>query len=265
VTYQTRPYTYTLINTPMNQFPYPGYPPQEPPEMPARYSANRQLLLLLVIPVIISFLFIFLLPPGKFTDQAAAGQSTAAVAAQSEAAETAAAAAAPKRTGILSPLFRPEVRYWEAKIVGWANEFGLDPNIVAIVMQVESCGDPKAASGAGAQGLFQVMPFHFSPGEDMLDPDTNARRGMAYLVERLAQTEGDLGRSFAGYNGGHVAAGSSWDNWANETQRYYIWTTGIYGDIQAGGDSSPTLDKWMASGGASLCRQAASSLGLPVE
>ncbi|MGB3713425.1 MAG: transglycosylase SLT domain-containing protein, partial [Candidatus Promineifilaceae bacterium] len=141
--------------------------------------------------------------------------------------------------GSLSPVFTDEVRYWEQDILGWAKEYDLDPDLVAIIMQVESCGDPQAVSIAGAQGLFQVMPFHFIAGEDSLDPDTNARRGINYFVDRLSQTGGDIGRSYAGYNGGHVAAGSTWDNWAYETQRYYIWTTGLYGDIQSGLDVSP--------------------------
>lgn len=160
----------------------------------------------------------------------------------------------------LSPIFTPEVQYWADDITGWADEFGLDPNMVATVMQIESCGNPLAISPAGARGLFQVMPFHFTAGEDMLDPNTNARRGMAYLVERLEQTEGDTGRAFAGYNGGHVAAGGSWDTWVNETQRYFIWSTGIYQDTQTNIVPSPTLQEWLSAGGTSLCQQAATQL-----
>ena len=37
----------------------------------------------------------------------------------------------------------------------------LDPDIIATIIQIESCGNPAARSTAGAQGLFQVMPFHF--------------------------------------------------------------------------------------------------------
>lgn len=90
----------------------------------------------------------------------------------------------------LSPLFTPEVQYWGAKIMAWAAAYELPPNMVATVMQIESCGNPAAVSPAGAQGLFQVMPFHFEPGETMQDPDTNARRGMQFLASLLAQTGG---------------------------------------------------------------------------
>jgi len=169
---------------------------------------------------------------------------------------------APALSGIISPVFSPEVQYWGPQISKWAAAYNLDPNIVATIMQIESCGDPQAASGAGAQGLFQVMPFHFTAGEDMLDPETNAARGMAYYAERLQQTSGNVGQAFAGYNGGHVAAGTTWDNWANETQRYFTWSTGIYEEATSGMTESPTLQQWMAAGGASLCNQASNRLGL---
>lgn len=171
-------------------------------------------------------------------------------------------AAAPADGRSISPVFAREVKHWEPQILTWSDEFGLDPNLTAIIMQIESCGDPHAISSAGARGLFQVMPFHFSAGENSLDPDTNARRGLNYFVERIAQTNGDLGRAFAGYNGGHVAAAGNWSSWARETQRYYTWSTGIYNDIEAGLTESPTLQQWMQAGGASLCRQAANRLGL---
>ncbi|GJM42312.1 MAG: hypothetical protein DHS20C20_25940 [Ardenticatenaceae bacterium] len=164
--------------------------------------------------------------------------------------------------GKISAVFSNEVKYWEADIVRWASAHALDPNMVATIMQIESCGDPQAVSIAGAQGLFQVMPFHFTAGEIMMDPDTNARRGMNYFAERLVQTNGDVGKAFAGYNGGHVAAGTTWDNWASETQRYFVWSTGIYEDAKAGLNESPTLQEWYAAGGASLCQQAANRLNL---
>lgn len=156
----------------------------------------------------------------------------------------------------ISSVYTDEVKRWEAQISNWSADFGLDPDLAAVIMQIESCGDPLALSSAGARGLFQVMPFHFGPGEDAFDPDTNARRGLAYFAERLQQTQGNVGLAFAGYNGGHVAAASGWDSWARETQDYYVWATGIYEEAKAGMNESPTLIRWLQSGGASLCRQA---------
>ena len=164
-------------------------------------------------------------------------------------------------TGLLSPIFSPEVRYWEKEILQWSAEHGLDPNMAATIMQIESCGDMQAVSGAGAQGLFQVMPYHFSDGENTLDPATNARRGLHYYAEQL-QRFGDVNLAFAAYNGGPGNAVKNYENWPHETQRYHYWSEGIYADAQAGLSSSTRLQEWMQAGGASLCRQAASRLGL---
>jgi soluble lytic murein transglycosylase-like protein len=164
--------------------------------------------------------------------------------------------------GGISPIFTPEVRYWESKIVEWAAAYDLDPNIVATIMQIESCGDPQAVSGAGARGLFQVMPFHFSGGEDMLDPDTNARRGLNFYNEQLRYTGQDKLLSFAGYNGGYAASGGDFASWPDETKRYYTWAKGIYEDAAAGASSSETLNTWLAAGGASGCERAAARLSI---
>lgn len=163
--------------------------------------------------------------------------------------------------GGISPLFTREVQYWAPQILGWAQQYSLDPNMVATVMQIESCGDPAALSIAGAQGLFQVMPFHFQPGEDAFHPDTNAMRGMSFLAELLTRFD-EPGLAFAGYNGGPGNAVKSHENWPSETQRYYRWATGIYADARAGQSQSQTLNEWLAAGGAGGCARAATSLGL---
>lgn len=163
---------------------------------------------------------------------------------------------------VIAPVFMPSVQYWAADIARWAAAYDLDPNLVATVMQIESCGNPGALSSAGAQGLFQVMPFHFAAGEVMTDPDTNAARGMAYLSQGLALANGNAGLAMAGYNGGHSVIGRASGNWHYETQRYYYWGTGILADISADPSTSPRLQEWLNAGGASLCRQAEAALGL---
>jgi hypothetical protein len=168
----------------------------------------------------------------------------------------------PEPAAVISPVFTPEVQHWAPKIAEWSSLYNLDPDIIATIMQIESCGDPGAASHAGAQGLFQVMPFHFDPGEDMLDPDTNARRGMAFYNRQLEYTGWDIYLSFAGYNGGYAASGSSYAYWVNETQRYYTWSKGIYDDAKAGLTESPTLQQWLAAGGGGGCQRAAQRLGI---
>lgn len=161
----------------------------------------------------------------------------------------------------LSRLFTPEVLYWEADILRWAADWELDPNLVATVMQIESCGDPNALSPAGAMGLFQVMPYHFSEGDTPYQPGTNALRGLAYLRQAL-DTYQTVRLGLASYNGGIATAGKPESAWPSETQRYVYWGTNIYQDSTAGRQTSPTLDEWLRKGGANLCAQARQRLGL---
>src|SRR3989344_2049690 len=93
-------------------------------------------------------------------------------------------------SGFVSPVFTPEVRRWTPFIMWWSAKHGVDPNAAATLMQIESCGDPNAVSVAGAQGLFQVMPFHFAEGENMTKSSTNAMRGLTYFRLRLKASEG---------------------------------------------------------------------------
>lgn len=164
--------------------------------------------------------------------------------------------------GSISPLFTPEVQYWSGSIAKWSQQTGIDANLIATVMQIESCGDPRAKSSAGAMGLFQVMPYHFASGEDPYKPATNALRGLDYLRRALDARGGIVRLGFAGYNGGIAGAQRPESQWANETQRYVYWGTGIYEDAIQGKKHSDRLDEWLGRGGTSLCNQAAQRLGL---
>jgi soluble lytic murein transglycosylase-like protein len=163
---------------------------------------------------------------------------------------------------IIAPFFTREVQYWVVEIDRWAREYGLDPNLIATIMQVESCGSPTVESRAGAIGLFQVMPFHFRASEDSLDPDTNAHRGMIYLVRALELAGGDVGLASAGYNGGHGVIGLSEERWSAETLRYRYFVEGIYGDAAAGLSESDRLTTWYTNYGVDLCQKTSRELGL---
>ena len=232
-----------------------------------QYSVqNRMLLILAVVSMIVIILSLFALPKSTGATSAAeeqiTGQENAPVEQVVTEEQMSVNVAASSGSGGISPIFTPEVHHWESEIVEWANEHNLDPNIVATIMQIESCGDPEAVSIAGARGLFQVMPFHFSGNENMLDPDTNARRGMNFYNEQLRYTGNDKLLSFAGYNGGYAASGGNYANWADETKRYYNWAKGIYEDAQSGATSSETLEAWLAAGGAAGCQRAATRLNI---
>ena len=162
----------------------------------------------------------------------------------------------------LASFYTPEVRYWEDEIIRWAREYGVNPNVLAIVIQIESCGDMAAISEAGALGLMQVMPFHFDFGENMLNPDTNVRRGMGVLKECLTVfARYDLGLALACYNGGPSVTQRPYRDWAAETRYYYEWATGLWADVVAGRKESATLAAWLDAGGRQLCTRAAQTQG----
>jgi soluble lytic murein transglycosylase-like protein len=162
----------------------------------------------------------------------------------------------------LSPIFTPEVMYWADRILVWSESAGLDPNLVAAVMQIESCGDPLALSRSGAMGLFQVMPYHFTDAENPYDPETNANRGLNYLQRSLQAGDHSPRLALAGYNGGIGVIGLPESGWPSQTQRYVYWGTGIVDDAGRGLTESPWLQDWYQTSGVSLCRQAHDRLGL---
>jgi soluble lytic murein transglycosylase-like protein len=162
----------------------------------------------------------------------------------------------------ISPVFTAEVQYWSIKILAWVSTTGLDPNLAATVMQMESCGDPLARSHAGAMGLFQVMPYHFASGEDPYNPDTNALRGMNYLRRSLEAASGDTRLALAGYNGGIGMISKPEYTWTGETQYYASQGNLIYQDAISGSKTSPHLQEWLTAKGAALCRQAHDRLGI---
>jgi soluble lytic murein transglycosylase-like protein len=165
--------------------------------------------------------------------------------------------------GAIASLFTPEIQFWAGSITTWANEHGVDPNLAATVMQIESCGNPSARSSAGAAGLFQVMPSHFKLDENAYEPATNALRGLGYLRSALDRSSGDARLALAGYNGGIGVIARSEFTWAAETRRYAYWGSGIYADAANNAAESARLNEWLAAGGASLCRKAHQRLGLP--
>jgi hypothetical protein len=219
---------------------------------------HQRMALILVAVVAMVAMGIFLNQKNDTTPLAAGGGGEVVAALEGQ---TAVSSQLPTSSGAISPAFAAPIQHWAPQIVAWAAQQNLDPNIVATIMQIESCGDPQAVSSAGAQGLFQVMPGHFEPGEVMVDPDTNAMRGLNYYNVGLQYHNGDKFLSFAGYNGGHGTVAREYSSWPNETKRYYYWAKGIYEEIQTS-DSSATLQEWLNAGGSGLCQQAASRLGI---
>lgn len=163
----------------------------------------------------------------------------------------------------IATVFTAQVQHWGTDIGNWSLAYRIQPNLIATLMQIESCGNPNAVSASGAQGLFQVMPLHFVEGDNPLDPDTNAGRALLYFGELLASANGDPGLAFAAYNGGPALITTSPSQWPRETQDFQFWASGIYEEAERGLAESPTLADWLNAGGADLCIAAHQALGLP--
>jgi hypothetical protein len=117
------------------------------------------------------------------------------------------------------------VKRWKPKIEKYSSEHDIDPNLLAIMMTVESGGDPNADSGV-AKGLMQVTDLTGRDINDRLiankkseynlkDPDTSIEFGAVY-IRYLIDEFGDANQGpswdetvslvAAGYNGGLTAA-----------------------------------------------------------
>ena len=165
-------------------------------------------------------------------------------------------------TGSIAPFFTREIQYWSGSIASWSNMYGVDQNLIATVMQIESCGNPWAVSSAGAMGLFQVMPFHFNSYEDPYNAETNALRGLGYLGKSLNTANGNPRLALAGYNGGIGVISRGELTWASETVRYVTYGYPIYLDAVNGLTASESLEEWYRKYGVNLCKDAASRLGI---
>ena len=97
------------------------------------------------------------------------------------------------------------------------------------------------------------MPFHFAAGENTLDPDTNAARGLAYLALGLARASGDAGLALAGYNGGHSLIGLRQLAVAGADPALLVLGHGHLSGGPAASRRVAGLQEWLQAGGASLC------------
>jgi len=185
----------------------------------------------------------------------------------------------------ISSSFTNEVKYWEKDICRWSEEHQMDPNLIATIMQIESCGNPKAISATGVRGLFQVTGANLD-GQDPFDPNVSMAKGPAKVLKNeLKITNGNVTAAMAGYNGGGLAR--QWINgdistsqflnqlkrhpsgyWRtnakaqtklNEVSWYAKWAN-IYFESKDG--NKHTLDLWLEKGGRHLCTTAATTLGL---
>jgi LysM repeat protein len=85
-------------------------------------------------------------------------------------------------------------------IVEVGRDVGVDPAVIAALMEVELSGE-DAVSSAGALGLMQVMPDKLDPGDDPFDPATNVRRAAQHVRRLNVSWKGDLAAVAGAYFG----------------------------------------------------------------
>jgi soluble lytic murein transglycosylase-like protein len=142
------------------------------------------------------------LPPGALPNGALpTGSPLTAAATAAAAAAPQVAAAATRPAGIQVPGgFGPLIQ--EA-----AQKYGVDPALIAAVMETESRFKPDAVSHAGAKGLMQLMPAT-ARGLGVTDPldPRQAILGGAKLLGILSEKyKGDMKLTLAAYNAGSGA------------------------------------------------------------
>lgn len=108
----------------------------------------------------------------------------------------------------MTPTTQTAADPYAAHIAEAAARFAIPEHWLRTVMRIESAGNPRAISSAGAQGLMQIMPETWADlrrqhrlGVDPFDPRDNILAGAAYLREMLNRY-GNTGAMLAAYNAG---------------------------------------------------------------
>ncbi|HEY4095280.1 MAG TPA: lytic transglycosylase domain-containing protein [Baekduia sp.] len=119
--------------------------------------------------------------------------------AQGTTSPTATAASAPAASGLNAGDPSP----YDAQITAAATKYGIDPALLKGLIRQESNFNASARSGAGAQGLTQLMPATAkSLGVDAGDPAQAIDGGARYLKTQLDRFGGDESKALAAYNAG---------------------------------------------------------------
>lgn len=104
----------------------------------------------------------------------------------------------------------PNVDQWRAEIEKNAQEVGIDPRIIATVIQIESGGDPYAMGGSFDTGLMQVVAQESGKSwaterptqAELFAPAFNIQYGTTMLAGLITKNGGDVRKALAEYNTG---------------------------------------------------------------
>jgi soluble lytic murein transglycosylase-like protein len=109
---------------------------------------------------------------------------------------------------------------------------GLDPALIRAVIRVESSFDFNAVSGAGAQGLMQLMPGTARElgVTDPFDAEQNVMGGATYLAKQLRRF-GNVRLALAAYNTGPGRVNSYHITDANNPSEYEKLPQGVRGYV----------------------------------
>ncbi|MGG5195346.1 lytic transglycosylase domain-containing protein [Citrobacter sp. S5] len=120
-----------------------------------------------------------------------------------------------------------------------AKKYNLDPKILKATAAAESSWDqnakgPVTRSGQQAQGLMQVMPANFQPGENPWDPRDNIMAGARVMSWAKEQAGGDTEEMLRWYNGGKNRGSKENREYAGRVNEQYrkIYGTDMPGSSQ---------------------------------
>lgn len=183
----------------------------------------------------------------------------------------------PESSSITSPWIPETVKQYEKVIDEMAKKYDIDPNLIAIIITMESGGYAKARSEADAEGLMQITPptakdiaarYLKKPVKNynLQDPKTNIEFGTAYLAmlrdEYGTAKQGPSWDSTveliaAAYNGGFGAANAiEKGEGINDTQTVVYSRDAFNMWRERHAQKSPTFERWKERGGSELIDKA---------
>lgn len=176
----------------------------------------------------------------------------------------------PESSGVTTAWLPSTVQRWQDPINEMSKKYDIDPNLIAIIMTLESGGYSKARSEAGAQGLMQIIPptakeisikFLKKPQTkyNIKDPRTNIEFGTAYLsylrdefgtAKQGPDWNSTVELIAAGYNGGTLASNKLEKGLGIRSPQTVIYSRDAFNMWrERHASQSPTFDRWKERGG----------------